>query len=597
MPLTLLIALACSRADNLAPTAPVIEILPAAPRTTDALEARVLVPATDPEAEALTYRWSWYLDGELVAAVTGDRVEPELTARGQRWRAVAQADDGELLSAPADASVDIHNAPPVAVVTLGPAEALTTDDLVADVQISDPDGDPVQAHITWRVDGAFQPDLIDATVPAARTARDERWEVQVLASDGDLHADAASASLTVRNTPPRITHAEIIALDDELPLRVASAAAALVEFEDDDGDEVSLHWAWTVDGVAVGDADTEVILGGDDFVKGQRVALTLTPDDGDLLGEPVEVASVVAVDTLPSGGRAEVRRASPTAPLTCEAVEPATDDDGDAISYSVLWSLDGAEPTTRATVPASEVAWGDTWSCALVPQADGVEGEPVWSAPLLAGGCDAYDPVAAAGWRRTYAVVFEGATGVETHTAATPETLTGGVTQYRYRAVMSAGTTSWDVRHGITCDGARPSQRGWSGEFQYGSNGYTFGTPYTAPRPYLPGVDERAGGATWDYAYRVGSTGYEVDTEGTYEVIGEEVIDVLDTRLRALHIRNTYQQSESRFGGPFERVSDLWYVRGVGLVAEEIVEADSGELVHRKRITGWEGLAPARATP
>ena len=77
--------------------------------------------------------------------------------------------------------------------------------------------------------------------------------------------------------------------------------------------------------------------------------------------------------------------------LLCEIVEPASDADGDALTYTTRWTVDGAAWKGSADlVPASETHADETWTC-LVTASDGQDDGPPGEASVTTS---AFDPSA-----------------------------------------------------------------------------------------------------------------------------------------------------------------------------------------------------------
>jgi len=274
-------------------------------------------------------------------------------------------------------------------VRITPSPAYTADDLVAEV-LNPEHG--VDYGYAWAVDGAALT-LEGETVSAARTARGELWAVSVVASRGGESSAPGEASATIANSPPTIDAASLAPADpttDEVLVVSVEEGAA----RDDDGDAVTLTYAWTVDGAAAGAGET-TLDGVDWFDAGALVAVEVTPSDGIDDGDPAR-AEVTVQNSAPGAPHVVI---SPAAPiegeddLLCEIVGAAADPDADALSYSFTWSVDGADypgadtggwsgPGSTAyaddTVPADDLRAGETWTCEVVAD-DGALSGPAGS--------------------------------------------------------------------------------------------------------------------------------------------------------------------------------------------------------------------------
>ena len=91
-------------------------------------------------------------------------------------------------------------------------------------------------------------------------------------------------------------------------------------------------------------------------------------------------------NTPPTAPAVAIRPASPREhgmPLVCQVYAPSVDTDGDDVSYSVTWTLNGEKfggsATTKwpgDTIPSDELNEGDEWSCTATPH-DGHEAGPI----------------------------------------------------------------------------------------------------------------------------------------------------------------------------------------------------------------------------
>jgi hypothetical protein len=218
------------------------------------------------------------------------------------------------------------------VVSVGPAEPRTLDDLVAVVTPAD------TAHtltFAWSVDGTARPDLTTDTVPAAETSKGESWTVSVTASDGESESDPGTASVIVLNTPPEASLTLLPASPSSLdPL------SAEVTTSDADGDPVTVDYSWEINDQTTTITTPTVPVGSTE--TGQTWKVTATPNDGAEDGAAVE-ASVRVGNAAPFITAAAVNPTSPRSNGTLTATQSATDADGDRLTFSYVWFVNGNE--------------------------------------------------------------------------------------------------------------------------------------------------------------------------------------------------------------------------------------------------------------
>ncbi len=384
------------------PGAPAVSLSPDPARTTDDLTVSVDSDSVDPEGDTVTYSYAWTVNGTASAASTSAVLSAADTAKGQTWEVSVTPDDGFGSGTPATASITISNsAPALASVALTPDPAVTSDALTCTPgATSDADGDAVSTSITWTVNGTTTSGT--GTLPSTRTARGDSVFCTVTPSDGsDVGAAVDSNVVTISNTAPVVsvvTLTPAVATTDT----VLSANATT---SDDDGDSVTLSYVWTVDGATLA-ASGSSLDGASWFDKDQDVQVEVTPSDGTDSGTAVASAVVTIRNSPPEAPVVSIDPASPlnlVDDLVCVLDTPSTDADGDGVSYTLAWTVDGstysgATTTTLSgdTVPGSDTGPGEVWTCSSTPD-DGTDAGTPGTASVTIGcltGSDASCPAA-----------------------------------------------------------------------------------------------------------------------------------------------------------------------------------------------------------
>jgi hypothetical protein len=161
--------------------------------------------------------------------------------------------------------------------------------------------------------------------------------VTVTPHDGFVEGAAlASDPLTIGNTPPTLASASL----DPTEIYEATTVTCVPQgWMDDDRDPEGFAFAWTVDGADSGVTPT---LDGASFSKGQSVACSVTPNDGEADGSPVTTSLATVVNTPPVIAGVTLSPIGPKEGDTVTAsVATTTDDDGDAITLSYEWTVNG----------------------------------------------------------------------------------------------------------------------------------------------------------------------------------------------------------------------------------------------------------------
>lgn len=142
-------------------------------------------------------------------------------------------------------------------------------------------------------------------------------------------------------------------------------AILLAPSTDPDGDPVTYAYAWRRDGVDAGPLDST--LPATETAKGQTWSVVVTPSDDAGSGETA-TASVTIANTPPSLDSAVISPEEPQAgdALTC-GMTGATDADGDGVTASHSWTVNGLDAGVDGATLAGAFAAGDTVQCTAVP--------------------------------------------------------------------------------------------------------------------------------------------------------------------------------------------------------------------------------------
>ena len=359
---------------NKPPGPPVISITPADPSTGDDLQASIDAEAVDPNGDEVSYTYAWYQDGSVRTDLLGDTVPGSETSKGEAWRVVVVPSDGVLDGTADEAETLVLNTPPTCTVELAPDAPLTTDALTVITTGVDDDDDDVTFTYAWTVDGAVT-EYDGDTVLADATTKGEVWEVTVTPEDDEEVGEALIADVTIDNTAPVV---ESVVLSPEGP-READVIEATAVASDDDGDAVTLSYAWSVDGVVVQEGE-DATLTGELFDKHQEVTVSVTPDDGFTTGDAVESDAVTVLNTAPALDTASIDLTEVYEGSTVTCVPSGwQDDDGDAEAYEYAWTVNGVEVATSETLDGGSFDKHDVLACSVTPW-DGEEaGETVTS--------------------------------------------------------------------------------------------------------------------------------------------------------------------------------------------------------------------------
>jgi hypothetical protein len=172
-------------------------------------------------------------------------------------------------------------------------------------------------------------------------------------SGSDTNAAPSGAAVAIEPVTP--------ADEDDLRCVVVTPAT------DPNGDSVTYRYAWAKNGADVGLTSETVAAalttGGDTWT------CTVTPTDGTLDGVTASATvSIAQGNRAPGAPTVSITPSAPTDEdvLTCVIDTESVDPDGDAVTYSYAWSVDGADSgITGASVNSSLTEAGQRWTCAV----------------------------------------------------------------------------------------------------------------------------------------------------------------------------------------------------------------------------------------
>ncbi|MFZ5476859.1 MAG: MopE-related protein [Myxococcota bacterium] len=305
----------------------------------------------DADGDDVVVSVAWYVDGVEVAGeeVGADDVASlaGLFAKGQSVWAVATPsdgyDDGEPVTAEA---IVVADTPPVATgAYVSPADVYV-DSVVTCVGEgwSDADGDAEGWLTTWTVGGGFVSN--EDVLPVGTFARDEVVGCLLAPWDGELAgAPVLAAEVTVLNSPPACASTGLTIGPD--PATLADALAVVTDdyggCGDADGDALTRVHTWRADGVAVGTGDT---LPAGLATRGQTVTLEVGYTDGIELAALSTSNAVTIVNAPPEVTSLTLSPSTVTAADTLTAAVTTSDAEGDAVSLTYAWTIDGVAAGT-----------------------------------------------------------------------------------------------------------------------------------------------------------------------------------------------------------------------------------------------------------
>jgi predicted secreted protein len=212
------------------------------------------------------------------------------------------------------------------------------------------------------------------TLTTSDAAKDDNIQCTITATDGTDSVDSV-ANVTVMNSVPTI---DSLSLSPAL-IYTNTDVQAVATGSDLEGSVLTWNYTWFVDGTQVQDGSSDT-LSSTFFVKDQIVSVDVTVNDGDDTSATQSDSEIVS-NSVPT---APVVSISPTDPvegvddLICSVDTASTDADGDAITYTFEWTVDGTAYTGAtdsamdSIVDAVEIVADEVWECMVTPD-DGTD--------------------------------------------------------------------------------------------------------------------------------------------------------------------------------------------------------------------------------
>jgi subtilisin len=376
---------------NNPPGAPVVDVTPNLPATTDDLVATITSPSIDPDGDDITYSYKWYINDEWQEGLSGNTTAADLTAEGETWRCEVTPNDGHVNGDSAQDQVTIQNSPPVA--NAGPDKAVTVGTLVTlDGSGSwDPDALDSLTYTWTQLDGDLVA-LSDNTTAVATFTPGllGTYTFELVVYDGTDYSppDGVLVIVGEANNPPVLSSANVT------PPSGDGSTFFLYEVTYTDADNDSPgSITLIVDGVyyPMGVRDGE----DGDFTNGEIYEYTLSgqdleigansygfaADDGEdgAIGDTGPHAGPTVTNSPPGmpGINITPDPAVTTDDLAVGITSPSVDPDGDDVTYSYRWyrNDEWQEELTGNTVPSDLTAKGETWRCEVTPNDGHVNGD------------------------------------------------------------------------------------------------------------------------------------------------------------------------------------------------------------------------------
>lgn len=214
----------------------------------------VQILAEDPEREAVSYSYQWYVDGVPLKGQTNATLPAELLRRGQRVSVeIVPADTPQKGPAYRVPPVVVGNTPPtVQTVTIHPPAAQPGDRLEAKSEASDPDHDRVDLTYRWFRNNVLVKEGEEAFLDTKECVAQDKIVVEVTARD----------PIAVGNT----VRSDLLVMGNSLPKILSIPPAPgppdtytyAVKAVDSDGDALTYHLEAAPSGMTIGERTGQI---------------------------------------------------------------------------------------------------------------------------------------------------------------------------------------------------------------------------------------------------------------------------------------------------------------------------------------------------
>ena len=259
----------------------------------------------------------------------------------------------------------VNMAPEVTSFTIEPSEGITTStNLYCVMNGTDANNDQLYLNYVWQ--DTFGRELGTGTslqLTPETIQPEDNISCTATLTDNRSELISQTQTVTVLNTEPTIDSFSVNMENAGIGDTLVCAATA----SDADLEEVTLVYEWTNGGTTIG-TEAELLLTTDIVSQGDEVQCTVSAtDESD--GTVTESATVAIVNSPPVIGAIELTPSTPVSQddITCQAVD-VTDADGEEVSLTYTWTIDGTPITEGGTVLSGPFSVDSEITCSVSAQ-------------------------------------------------------------------------------------------------------------------------------------------------------------------------------------------------------------------------------------
>ncbi|MHA2246256.1 MAG: DUF2341 domain-containing protein [Candidatus Hodarchaeales archaeon] len=294
------------------------------------------------------------------------------TTKGETWYYRIRVHDGTGYSSWVSSdTILIQNSIPQAVNLTLPSNPTTMDDLVADWDMVDADGDIEDLNsviIYWYKDGENQSAWTNLTIIGeGNTSKGESWRFEIQVYDGENYSSLIPLNppVVIFNSAPTVSNVEI---NITTPVTTDGLTASWNYSDADNDPEGAPLIKWYLDNVYQPTHDGETLLPASATTKGDNWHFSIQVFDGTAYSAEVNSSQVLIQNTDPELDNLALT-ADPTTIDDLVASWDANDNDtSDSLEFNVTWYLNGEvncswlTSINSATLNAENTTKGDNWS-------------------------------------------------------------------------------------------------------------------------------------------------------------------------------------------------------------------------------------------
>ncbi|MDP2308678.1 MAG: hypothetical protein Q8P18_21835, partial [Pseudomonadota bacterium] len=376
---------------NSAPTLATVTLDSYAPTTNATLTASAT--STDSDSDTVTYTYAWYVNGSLIAPTTSTLSGATYFGRGDTVYVRVTPTDGTTAgTAMSSSTATVANTVPVlSAVSVTPTTAYEASTLTCTPTASDADSDTITYAYAWYVNSSVIAPTT-STLTGTYFGSGNTVYCRVTPSDSTGAGTAVSAStVTIANTAPVLSSVTLT----PTTAYEASTLTCAPTATDADGTTPTYTYNWYVNSALI--APVTSTLTGTYFSKGNTVYCRVTPSDGTTSGTAVSSTTVTISNTAPVMSSVTL---SPTLVYTNDTITTSvasTDADGDTVSYSYAWYVNGSliAPTSSSLSGATYFSKTNTVYVRVTPTDGTTSGTASTSSTVTIGNSTPVAPVVA----------------------------------------------------------------------------------------------------------------------------------------------------------------------------------------------------------